>query len=291
MPKRRAMIISGADFGPAGLGPHKELWTPLELGSNLLMWLYPTDLASMTIAGTDVTAMTSKDSSAFVFTNQSGGAVKPQYDATAFNGKPGLTFSPSTGGLTGSVLQGTGPLNDAGMMGFATVKRTAQLDGAGIAVRPIMSAPVALVSAIRQNAYVTFWRPTADAPQTLVSAGQHTGLPNSDSSLAAFGLNESRLVQGEFSNAAPLCQVRVDGAVNPGLPAGYFNVAATKYFVGGANNANDGQTGFILHQALWTKPLDQTTRQKVEGYMAWTAGLQANLPASHPYKHNGPFAA
>ena len=57
-----------------------------------------------------------------------------------------------------------------------------------------------------------------------------------------------------------------------------------RYRVGDANYG-----GLDLHElvvAVGTS--SSTTRQLLEGYLAWKAGLQANLPAGHPYKNAAP---
>ena len=39
---------------------------------------------------------------------------------------------------------------------------------------------------------------------------------------------------------------------------------------------------------MYNTVLDTTQRQKIEGYLAWKWGLQANLPSGHPYKSAAP---
>jgi hypothetical protein len=46
--------------------------------------------------------------------------------------------------------------------------------------------------------------------------------------------------------------------------------------------------GKIAEIVLLPLVADTTTRQKLEGYLAWKWGLTANLPAGHPYKTVGP---
>jgi hypothetical protein len=36
--------------------------------------------------------------------------------------------------------------------------------------------------------------------------------------------------------------------------------------------------------------VDLTTRQKIEGYLAWQWGLEGDLPVDHPYKSAPPEA-
>jgi hypothetical protein len=46
--------------------------------------------------------------------------------------------------------------------------------------------------------------------------------------------------------------------------------------------------GSIYEIVMLPSVADTTTRQKLEGYLAWKWGLTANLPAGHPYKTIGP---
>jgi len=47
-------------------------------------------------------------------------------------------------------------------------------------------------------------------------------------------------------------------------------------------------SGDIAEIIVCSEQLDTTTRQQVEGYLAHKWGLQANLPADHPYKNEAP---
>jgi hypothetical protein len=53
-------------------------------------------------------------------------------------------------------------------------------------------------------------------------------------------------------------------------------------FVGGSGI--NGSVG----ELLWTNDRSLDTRQKLEGYLAWKWGLEANLPLDHPYKDAAP---
>ena len=59
----------------------------------------------------------------------------------------------------------------------------------------------------------------------------------------------------------------------------------------GANGASgfdiDG-TYYPFEILMYNQYLDNTDRQKIEGYLAWKWGLQASLPSDHPYKSGAP---
>ena len=46
--------------------------------------------------------------------------------------------------------------------------------------------------------------------------------------------------------------------------------------------------GFYYEIAYYNSALSTTDRQRMEGYLAWKWGLQANLPAGHPHKSAAP---
>ena len=46
--------------------------------------------------------------------------------------------------------------------------------------------------------------------------------------------------------------------------------------------------GDIAEQVFVPDDVTTDTRQKIEGYLAWKWGLEANLPSGHPYKDAAP---
>jgi Family of unknown function (DUF6288)/PA14 domain/Bacterial Ig domain len=57
------------------------------------------------------------------------------------------------------------------------------------------------------------------------------------------------------------------------------------------NNNNAAGISANVGEIIVCADITDVTRQKVEGYLAWKWGLQANLPADHPYKNAAPGAA
>jgi hypothetical protein len=55
-----------------------------------------------------------------------------------------------------------------------------------------------------------------------------------------------------------------------------------------ASGFNENMTGNVFEVVQYNSDLGQTSRQQVEGYLAWKWGLQANLPVNHPYKNASP---
>lgn len=77
----------------------------------------------------------------------------------------------------------------------------------------------------------------------------------------------------------------------------YSNNLAQPWYVGGATGSiqsfladpgTDHMTGGLYEIMNFTSTLTTSDRQKVEGYLAWKYGVQANLPVSHPYFSSPP---
>lgn len=66
---------------------------------------------------------------------------------------------------------------------------------------------------------------------------------------------------------------------------GTFSVDGLGFYNGGGNNA----VGYAIHEIIICDAVpSETVRQKLEGYLAWKWGIEANLPVDHPYKAAAP---
>ena len=71
----------------------------------------------------------------------------------------------------------------------------------------------------------------------------------------------------------------------------FFPIGTTGVFIGsggGPGSATAGDTIDMYDVIQYDGLISSDQRQKVEGYLAWKWGLQANLPAGHPYKTAAP---
>ena len=77
--------------------------------------------------------------------------------------------------------------------------------------------------------------------------------------------------------------------VSGGSNASTGTFAITKYGIGNqANPTTEYWNGAIGEVLIYNVGLNDTQRQKVEGYLGWKWGLQGSLPAGHPYKSAAP---
>ena len=70
------------------------------------------------------------------------------------------------------------------------------------------------------------------------------------------------------------------GYSNYSVGCGIYSISA---------NTVDTWAGFVGEVILYRSALTNTQRQQVEGYLSWKWGMQANLPANHPYKNSAPI--
>jgi len=86
--------------------------------------------------------------------------------------------------------------------------------------------------------------------------------------------------------------INVNGATSGGLFASNTTTTTTnsmtRYFIGGGVQFGDSWTGSVNEVIVCSASLSEIQRQQVEGYLAWKWSLQAQLPASHPYKNAPP---
>ena len=59
------------------------------------------------------------------------------------------------------------------------------------------------------------------------------------------------------------------------------------YSIGGQYSVSRRMNG-VIGEVIMVQTTDTTTRQKIEGYLAWKWGLTSSLPADHPYKNAAP---
>jgi len=92
-------------------------------------------------------------------------------------------------------------------------------------------------------------------------------------------------VQYDTTNLTGIYNGAAQGSPAVTIPAdtALFNIGS---HASGASNYFDGAIGEIV---FIQSTVSLSNRQKLEGYLAWKWGLQANLPVGHPYKNAPPL--
>jgi hypothetical protein len=81
-----------------------------------------------------------------------------------------------------------------------------------------------------------------------------------------------------------------NGSISPVITGTAGTITRNKFILGkrDASGFNENMTGNVFEVVQYNSDLGQSSRQQVEGYLAWKWGLQANLPVNHPYKNASP---
>lgn len=267
----------GRAFG----GP--QLWRPSNLGTNLALWLDAEDAASITLNGSTVSQWNDKSGNGRNV-SQATAANQPNYTASGLNGKPVITFD----GTNDALLNASAELMRAvsGTTVVMVMSRAANLTTEAVSLwvgtsvgnaRLVMSHRVGL--AAPGEGFVSGGRRLSTDSFQTVTGFAYT----SDPIIAA--------ARHDYANAN--LEIWQDGTAGPSRvyqTAGVTDNNAGELAVGAAlvTGTNLPFNGYIAEITLVHSALSTTDRERLEGYLAWKWGLEANLPAGHPFKNTPP---
>lgn len=232
------------------------LWTPAALGAPLALWLDANDASTITLNGSTVSQWGDKSGNGRNAV-QATAATQPVYSATSFNGKPTLTWDGIDDAMQISMSL---PATDINLFAVLAPDVVTQNDY-------IFDIPtVRRVFSTSGQIFSGSWLPSA-APIT--AGGQRLyGFTTGPANQITYSDGTA------ISTLSALSAAVVDGSVglgNRNISGGSFGL--------------DGNMSELVFVSGTLSTLD---RQKLEGYLAWKWGLQANLPVGHPYKDTPP---
>ena len=258
--QRRALwdlYDAGADvpFVEADAG----LWTPA-LQPGRVLWLQADQISGL-LDGDLMSAWPDASGLSAPYAVQPSASAQPRYRTKQLNGKPVVRFGGDDWLTVASVL--------------------------GITTQPF--------------SIFTMWKPSA-ASQAATVWGNGAGLLVTDldddvgisSGSALFNLNahsfgQWHIVSGIHAGAGSSLTVDggtpVTGTVGSGIPGGSLTIGAG---VGGGDRWLDGD---LFALVIMKGAATAAERQRMEGYLAWQAGLASLLASNHPYKAAPPLRA
>jgi hypothetical protein len=270
--------------GPGGMASANsnvlELWVPTDLGLALAGWYDAEDAATITLGvGVSQWADRSGRGNDVV---QAVGANQPTYSATGWETvRPGVTFN----GVTHRMAKAVPAI--------------------GVSV-----AAIGIAMAIRVNAL-----PAASTPAVVIGSGAGTAarytlrysaigrsssIRRLDVDASAADLYSAPLVAGvaEVANvqqhyATQTEAARINGVEEVFTPIGTLGVTDVTTPAALRIMTNILETVFVsgvMHEIVLFDGSDQTllVREKIDGYLAWRAGITSVLPALNPYKNTPP---
>ena len=243
-----------------------KLWRPDSLSSNLAMWLDAEDASTITLNGSTVSQWSDKSGNGRHAT-QATAANQPTYASSAINSKPALSLDGVNDfmnlPLSSSVINNQASvfmvvrITTAQSNYNATLAWSIGVGSVSVGIGPFGAA----------NTYGLYGTFGAGATN-LFDIGPTAINTNYLSSLS--WTNNGLSVNGGF-NGANISGTRTNSFT--GIVNGLLGLDATSY--------SSATVGEIV---ITPMALDIQNRQKVEGYLAWKWGLEANLPSGHPYK-------
>ena len=234
-------------------------YTPASSGT-LSVWLDASATATLTLSGASVTAWTDKSTNAYsAIQNNSLGY--PTYTAGTY---PYVNFSPNQG------------LRIASKPYVTTWTLFVAMNSVSLSNRWFISyynSVGMVLMGMNQGASKIFPVLLPGAPAD--ATGNHIEMTAAQDTSTTGVLSWFRDGIQQVTNT-----VNANVAAVPGASLGI-----------GANQSGDFDIGGqyqIYELLLYDTYLNTTQQQKVEGYLAWKWGLQANLQAGHPYKNAAP---
>lgn len=235
------------------------LWTPA-LQPGRVLWLQADQISGL-LDGDLMNAWPDASGLSTPYAVQATAARQPSYRTGVVNGKPVVRFGGNDWLTVASVL--------------------------GITAQPFSQ--------------FALWKPSA-ASQALMTWANSTGLLVTDldddvgisSGSALFNLNahafgQWHIVSGIHAGAGSSLTVDggtpVTGSTGSGIPAGALTIGA------GAAGSDRWLDGDLFALIILKGAATAAERQRMEGYLAWQAGLASLLAGNHPYKDAPPLRA
>ena len=249
--------------------PRLPTFSPTSI-TGLRLWMDATDTSSMTFSsGSNISQWRDKSG----LGNHATATGSPVLTGISINAYPAI--------VTASGQYFTGPTSVTGttLTVFAVAKTTRTLPNGGLDQRLVSlvnganvdygraDSVIALFNQGSGSSSITTWRLGSVAGSVIATNTPFQVVSKYD------GTNGSIWEDGSLGGSS--------------ASSGTFGI--TKYGIGNqANPTSENWIGSIGEVIIYNTALTDTQRQLVEGYLAWKWGLQASLPAGHPYKSSAP---
>jgi len=259
-------------------------WTPAQL-TGLALWLDAADAGTITLNGTDVSQWDDKSPNGYDL-SQATAVNQPSLVTGALNGKPVIRTDGNDrlDNTTSSLFR------DVGTATWVVVAKYPVATGTG-------NAALLMCSRGDADNSTRFMLTANPSP-----GGEFMGVAGrrlDTDSFQPIASSTARIVdtwfievgQADYTNAE--ANHWTDGAQD--LTGAVFQTAGNtedtdplSVNVFGSTNILAPANTEIAEGIAIEGPLTTSDRQKLEGYLAWKWGLEANLPAGHPYKSAPP---
>jgi len=237
------------------------LWYPGLISTAL--WLDAADASTITSNSGRISQWSDKSGNARHAT-QATGAQQPKITANAQNGRSVIEFDPASNSfqrLTFSRLTSLGHI-------FVVAKKNSVDDSSAVLTDGSSEDLRTVVIGVGSGSDFVVQQ-LAPTVSTATRGNWHIAEVATDGTSATVGIDTGR-------------QSAADTDLMSTSDIGWYRNTFTQYVY------QYSFRGQIAEIVISQSVLASTTRQRIEGYLAWKWGLTANLPAGHPYKTVGP---
>lgn len=256
-----------AGSGSSTAPPAPQYFGPSDI-TGLSLWLDANDSGTLSLSGSDVVTWTDKSTLANSYT-QGNASWRPVYQLDPIYNKNGVLFDRNQGDHLTPVTQSKRSFSGTTWTTFFVIRLTGT--DATLTLYRLQNSVVG-------DGWIRY-RP-GDAQVSFYNVGLELNV--STPTIADFSGLYSDVVGGTSRNVFKNGNTPVTASGN--------SVSYNTYFTIGGNTNSEGMTGYVFEMIMYNgTALVTADRQKVEGYMAWKWGLQAQLPGTHPYKTGPPL--
>ena len=263
---------------------NETVWNPSMLGPAL--WLDAADASTITLNGSTVSQWSDKSGNGFHVT-QATASLQPTYQATGFNSQPTVYFDARDDemGCDQTSVSSRGDLFYAAvfqMLSDTTNWRVivgtntgSSIDSSGILLLQSMSnrSEIGIHNTGRVDTGSTYAVQVTNlfVPR-IATAGRSGGVNGGGGTITVTATGPSQ--------PSYLTQAVQTWATDE---------ATSRIQIGGRQQSvTNWSNSLISEVVVMNRNATTLERQKLEGYLAHKWGLEANLPADHPYKNYGP---
>ena len=258
-------------------GGKKQSWTPARL-SNLSLWLDAADASTITLNGSTVSQWNDKSGNGRNI-SQAVASQQPTWNATGLNSKPTLVFDGSDDILLNQ---------NAGSVGVTNITLVAVMRYVSAAGQDL---PMGVGRTSEFKAMRSLFRTSGGTTQGFATWASDVPV----SSLSTDTGGTHHIFEAVMENSSSVYLYR-DGVIDTGAPRALSGLPALPVTLDGfsigslqGNSVGNYYSNIEVSEALVLyTDVSNADRQKLEGYLAWKWGLEANLPADHPYKNTPP---
>jgi hypothetical protein len=268
-----------------------RLWTPALITTAL--WLDASDTSTVTASSGLISQVNDKSGNGRNFTASSG--AQPTYTSSGLNGLPVFTFGGSQYLTSASTAATWNFMHNESGSSIWFVAKTGNSSNP-LATYGYLGTNAAASANIGRSMYYADDAVDNDFIADFITRGSTFNPASNNYTTNALTPNVPVLISAIGDPANATASARSLIAINGNTPIQnntYSNApsasnATYTLQIGTVGNNAFPLVGYISELIITNATATTTTRQIIEGYLAWKWGLTANLPSGHPYKSAAP---